>query len=227
MICNTGVSLTPTIDGKLQHFVVHGVYDGLSIMADTETLTLWNHITGEAVYGESVSHRLPISNLLHMNVEQVLEMDPNIEIAISSYQGRLIGGGQYTPDNTDATLFPSFTDTLGTEDNRRPRINKGLGVWTDQTHRYYSLHSIREKGEALIDELDGRNILIYVDPISSTPAALYVDAADAHFEGREIRLDNGFVVRAGVLVGPDGESRTAERPLHITNRRTTEVSRGR
>ena len=117
MICNTGVSLTPTIDGKLYHFVIAGVYDGLFIMADTETSTLWNHITGEAVYGELVGHRLPLSNLLQMNVEQALAMDPDIEIATSSYQGQLVGGGQYTPDNTEATLFSSFTGTLGTEES--------------------------------------------------------------------------------------------------------------
>ena len=105
-----------------------------------------------------------------------------------------------------------------TEDDRRPRMEMGLGVWTDRTHRYYSLESIRARGEVLIDELDGRNILIYVDPISSTPSAFYVDAGEARFEGREVHLDNGSVIRAGKLIGPDGESGTVERPLHIFTR---------
>ena len=87
MVCNSGVSLTPTIDGKLYHFVHYGLYDALFVMADTETETIWNHITGEAVYGDLVGHRLPISSLLHMNVKQALGMDPDMEVAISSFRG--------------------------------------------------------------------------------------------------------------------------------------------
>ncbi len=217
MICNTGVSLTPTVDGKLYHFENPGIYDGLFIMADTETSTFWNHITGEALHGALVGHRLPISNLLQMNVQQALEMDPDMEIAISTYEGR-VGGGQFARDDENAQMGTRFAGTLGNEDERRPRMELGLGVWTDQTQRYYALEAIRAGDNAVIDELDGRNLLIYLDPISSTPAALYVNADGARVEGRDIRLDDDTLVRAGGVVGPDGVAINVERPLQLFTR---------
>ncbi len=36
-MCNTGVGLTPLVDGKVHHFEFRGVYDGVSILGDRET----------------------------------------------------------------------------------------------------------------------------------------------------------------------------------------------
>ena len=50
----------------------------------------------------------------------------------------------------------------------------GLGVVTADTSRFYPMASIEEEG-ALVDEIDGRQILVFVDPTTFTPAALYVE----------------------------------------------------
>lgn len=186
-------------------------------MADRETSTFWNHITGEALHGELVGHPLPVSNLLQMNVQQALEMDPDIEIAISAYEGR-VAGGQFARDVENADMGARFAGTLGEEDERRPRMELGLGVWTDQTIRYYAVETIRAHGNAVIDEVDGRNLLVYLDPISSTPAAIYVDGDEARVEARDIHLNDRTLVRAGTLVGPDGASLDVERPLQLFTR---------
>jgi hypothetical protein len=218
VICNTGVSLTPTVDGKLYHFENPGIYDGLFLMADRETSTFWNHITGEALHGELVGHSLPVSNLLQMNVQQALEMDPDIEIAISTYDGGGVAGGEFARDVENADMGARFAGTLGVEDERRPRMELGLGVWTDQIQRYYAVATVRARGGAVIDEVDGRNLLVYLDPISSTPAAIYVDGDEARVEGRDIHLSDRTLVRAGTLVGPDGASIDVERPLQLFTR---------
>ena len=76
MVCNSGVSLIPTIDGKEQLFVVAGVYDGVVIIKDVATGTLWNHITGEALYGALAGRQLEVSNLLQTNAKEALAADP-------------------------------------------------------------------------------------------------------------------------------------------------------
>ena len=58
MVCNSGTSLAPTIDGTVHHFENVGIYDGLFVMQDVESKTLWNHITGEALYGPHVGRSL-------------------------------------------------------------------------------------------------------------------------------------------------------------------------
>lgn len=241
MVCNTGASLVPTIDGKTHHFYHIGIHDALFVMQDAETKTLWNHITGKAVYGRLVGRMAgPLSNLLHTTVKQALAMDPATRIAISDQtylaggrrfgtasRGALVGGGRGTtagrgrgpsPDNANATMADRFAATLGKEDARRPRMDIGLGIWTGTTSRYYPMQRIRERGEAFIDRIDGKNVLIYVESESNTPAALFVDARSATREGQDVRLDDGARVRSGVFIDRTGQRRTVQRPQQMFTR---------
>jgi Protein of unknown function (DUF3179) len=228
--------LVPTIDGVTHHFNNVGLYDALFVMQDTETKTLWDHITGEALYGPLVGHTLgPVGNLFQTTVKQALAMDPDIQVAISDRPyfagGRQFGstkgfgpgraaadpGATLGPD-PNATLMPMFIQTLGKEDQRRPRMDLGLGIWTSEARRYYPLERIRQRGGAFVDELDGRKVLIYIDPESDTPAALFVDAKTAKIRGNEVYLDNGAVVRSGVLVDRQGRRESAKRPQQVFTR---------
>lgn len=201
------------------HFDNVGLYDGLFIMQDQESKTLWNHISGEALYGPHVGRTLgPIGNIMQMTVEEALEFDSGMQVAISDrpYGGRPSGPGQGTLSD-NAQLMPMFIETLGEEDTRRPRMDMGLGIWTDETRRYYPMEEIRARG-ALIDELDGRDVLIYIEARSATPTAIFVDANGATVEGNEVRLDSGAVVRAGLLFDADGHRLDGERPQQIFTR---------
>ena len=69
----------------MHHFDVVGLYDALFVMQDNETKTLWNHITGEPLYGPMVGRTLgPIGNLLQMDVARALKIDPKTQVAISN-----------------------------------------------------------------------------------------------------------------------------------------------
>ena len=221
------------IDGKLHHFTYTALYDGLAVMQDKETKTLWDHITGEAMYGPLVGHNLGhVSNLLQMNVRQALALDPKMPIAISD-RGYFVGDRQFgsapgflggrgserwAPNNPNAQLTAPFVQSLGTEDTRRPRMDMGLGVWTDVTHRYYPMELLHARGDALVDRIDGQNLLVYVEPESATPAAMFVAAQSATVDGNDVRLDDGTIVRSGRLLGRDGKAQKIERPLQIFTR---------
>ncbi|HBX98743.1 MAG TPA: hypothetical protein DEG93_00140, partial [Gammaproteobacteria bacterium] len=148
--------MVPTIEGQTYNFINSGLYDGLFVLQDTETETLWNHMTGEAVYGLHAGLNMPISNLLHMNVKKALATDQDMEIAISDRRYNVAGNtagiaGTYSPDNKDAELMEQFIVTLGPEDQRRPRMDMGLGIWTDSSQRYYPLETLRSEGSYLVD----------------------------------------------------------------------------
>ena len=216
----------------MHHFENVGLYDGLFVMQDVESKTLWNHITGQALYGPHVGRSLgPLGNMLQLSVEQALVIDEGTQVAISgqpySVAGQRFGDvgpvlgarmvERYAPDNADANLSPMFTRTLGTEDSRLPRMTMGLGIVTGETGRFYPMDVIRERG-ALIDDVDGRTVLVFVDPVTFTPAALFVDAASATLEDREIHLDTGGVVRRGVLYDANGARVDAQRPQQLFSR---------
>ena len=233
MVCNSGTSLVPVIDGSLHHFNYVGLFDGLAVMQDRETKTLWDHITGEALYGPLVGHTLKqFSNLLQMNVTQALTIDPKMPIAISDREyfaggthfgsapgfGGGRGADRYAPSNQNAQLGPVFVETLGKEDMRRPRMDMGLGVWTDATRRYYPMELLHQRGDAFIDRIDGRNVLIYFDAGTATPDAIFVKATHATMDGKDVRLDDGTIVRMGVLLDRAGKAQHTDRPLEIFTR---------
>lgn len=197
-----------------------GLYDGLFVMQDEESKTLWNHITGEAMYGPHVGRSLgPVGNMLQMNVQEALELDPDMQVAISDrpYSGRYdqAGGGFLSEE---AQLQGFFVETLGEEDTRRPRMDMGLGVWTGGTQRYYPMEEIRARDGAFIDRLDGRNVLVFIERRSATPTALFVNAETATADGNEVRLDSGQVVRGGILYDADGNKLERELPQQTFTR---------
>jgi hypothetical protein len=218
-----------------------GLYDALFVMQDSETKTLWNHVTGEAMYGPMVGRTLsPLGNVLQMNVKQALAMDQNIRVAISDrayfVNGRQLGAspgltargggaGGGAPGgrrggflDSNAQLSEMFVATLGKEDTRRPRMDMGLGIWTDSTRRYYPVERIRERGNAFIDQIGDRKVLVYIDPETFAPAAFFVNASSAKLERNEVHLDTGQAVRAGVLVDRQGKRQSAERPQQVFTR---------
>ena len=204
------------------HFDNVGLYDGLFVMQDRESKTLWNHISGEALYGPHVGRTLgPVGNIMQMTVEEALEFDAAMQVAISDRPYTATGGRSGVPGQgnlgANAQLMPMFVETLGKEDTRRPRMDMGLGIWTDATRRYYPVDEIRARG-ALIDELDGRNVLVYIEARSATPTAIFVDAQRATVAGNEVRLDTGAVVRSGGLFDADGSRMEDDRPQQIFTR---------
>ena len=245
--------MVSTIDGQMHHFNNVGLYDALFVMQDTETKTLWNHITGEALYGPLVGRTLgPVGNVLQMNVKQALVLDGDLRAAISD-RAYFAGGRQFgtapaigsgrgpapgrggapggaaagrgpgpgrggAGPNPNAALSEMFVQTLGQEDTRRPRMDMGLGVWTGSTRRYYPMELIRQRGEALIDEIEGRKVLVYVDPDTFTPAAVFVNSATARLQNKEVRLDNGQVLQGGVLFLRGGRRVEVERPQQVFTR---------
>jgi hypothetical protein len=165
-----------------------------------------------------------------MNVKQASAIDSRMEIAISDRAyfvgGKPFGsapgldGSRWAPANPDAQLGAAFVQTLGKEDTRRPRMDMGLGVWTSTTRRYYPMALLHQRGDALVDQIDGRSVLVYLEPETAAPAAMFVnaDAKRATFGGKDVRLDDGTVVRGGVLLDRAGKPLKIDRPQQIFTR---------
>lgn len=208
--------MTPTLDGKTYHFESRGLYDGVSVLWDEETESLWHHITGEAVSGPMKGATMPIFNLLQMTVEMALDAYPDIDLALSDRPIR--EGGTRRSVDRDMKLGELFTGTIAQEDERRPTMEIGVGLWTDDVHVYYPVSAIRDAGKVLIDDLGGEAVAIYLDPSTGAPLAFHTAATSASWEGDELRFDDGTLLREGVLVDADGSPIDVRRPLQLFTR---------
>jgi hypothetical protein len=170
------------VRGAVTRFAPVGAYDGLLVLEDAATGTIWNHVTGEALYGPAVGTTLgPPANVLHTTVGQ-LASTPGARVAISD-RAYFAGGRKFgtregiallnrthrRPDDR-AALSDIFVATIAREDTRRPRMELGIGIWWEGGSRFYPRDLIREAGNALLDRVNGQTLLVYVDPATAIRA---------------------------------------------------------
>ncbi len=228
MPCNSGVSLTPIVDGQQEWFGARGLYNGLALLGDKTTGSYWDHITGECIYGERKGLQLEFSDfdLIYTTVASALESHPNAQIALSQGVG-------FRPALQRAfmrrvnTLFPKFIgnrlpphflQTLGVEDDRRERMDMGLGVWTTTTARYYPLTMIQAQPTGILDTFAGRSIYVYYNDQAKAPDAFYIDVTHAKVADNGITFDTGAQLRDGKLYAADGQMQTLERSQQMFTR---------
>ena len=223
MICNTGIGLIPEIDGTVHTFTEQGLYDGLFLMRDLETGTRWNHMTGEAVHGPLTGAQLPLENVLHTTVGQVLTESPDALVAWSEHPQALRrsgdGGGTLRRLLSRIRGVPEmFPRTMGAEDDRRDRMEMGLGLWTEDLARYYPMPAVESADNVLFDHFGGSTVMVYYDPAAHALAAELTDADSGEWDGDVLMLSNGDRVEEGILYDSAGNRKERRRPLQVFTR---------
>ena len=161
----------------MHHFGVVGLANGLAVMADQETRTLWDHITGEAIEGQLEGHRLEWWPIRVTTVEAALEEWPDLLVLVSDYRSLpqyLMGKVQNKKINTNGWLPPGFRSTMsGALDPRLQELTQGLGVVVEEEGRFYPMERIPEAG--LTDEWNGRLMRIERRKRDGVPKAEWAD----------------------------------------------------
>ncbi len=107
---------------------------------------------------------------------------------------------------------------MSREDTRRPTMDLGLGVWTKTARIYYPLEVLRSHDGAVIDGFDEKRLLVYVEPASGVPTAIYTQATRCTRKENEMELDTGERIRDGRLYDSQGTAQTAEQPMQLFTR---------
>ena len=184
-------------------------------------------MTGEALYGPLAGKRLQLYNVLHSTVRQALAQDPAALVAISEHPR--VGlfsdgsepGGSWLSQLTrwgERGLSRQFLGTIREEDDRRPTMELGIGIWNGSAARYYSMPAVEEQGRAMIDTFGGRSVLVYYDPTSYALVAHYTMADRVWWEDDVLRLSTGARIENGLLFDEDGDQVETEAPLQVFTR---------
>jgi hypothetical protein len=158
-------------------FGVVGLANGLAVMADEETRTLWDHITGEAIEGPLEGHRLEWWPIRVTTVTAALEEWPDLLVLVSDYRSlpqRFMGRVQNKKINAKGWLPPRFRSTMSREvDPRLDEMTQGLGVIVDDQGRFYPMERIPDGG--LVDDWNGRAMRIDRRAADGVPQAEWED----------------------------------------------------
>ncbi len=63
-VCNTGVRFDPRVDGKPLLFDFYGLYNGVAVMSDRDTGSVWTIVEGRAIKGARANQRMKTAPLL-------------------------------------------------------------------------------------------------------------------------------------------------------------------
>ena len=188
------------------------------MLADDETESIWNHITGRAVYGPIEGTTLPIFNLLHMTAEQSLDRYPGLAVAISDRPVRGRRGFFAPLADRIPFLREGFRSTIVKEDTRLPTMDIGLGVWTDSEQRYYPMEAVLAAGGALVDDFDGTRLVVYVEPGVYSLDAFFTEEQTVSVDGSNITVGDELMLEGGVLKDANGRRLEMDRPLQLFSR---------
>ena len=188
------------------------------MLGEEETGSIWNHITGRAVYGPLEGYTLPVFNLLHMTAEQALDRYPGLSVAISDRPIRGRRGFFGSLLERVPVLGAGFRSTIVKEDTRLPTMDIGLGVWTESEALYYPMEAIQAAGGALIDDFDGRRLVVYVEPGVYSLDAFFTEEETVSVEDSRLRVGEELVLESGVLRDASGERLEMDRPLQLFSR---------
>lgn len=227
MPCNSGVSLIPIVNGKVDKFGARGLFNGLALLGDDRTGSYWDHITGECVHGPLKGAQLSPSpyELLYTTVAAAQQSHPRAQIAISQTSMRerfrlgLMRIISPVYHKVMGNRLPSrFTQTMIDEDTRRPRMDLGLGVWTATQRRYYPLAALRSQPNGVLDQLGKERLFLWYNPEARAAEAFFTSATRTEMAGGEIVFDTGERLRNGVLIGEDGQPTKPKRPQQMLTR---------
>ena len=155
----------------MHRFGVAGLANGLAVMADKESWTYWDHITGEAFKGPLAGHQLDFWPIYLTTVEAALAAHPDITISISTYRSLRFRLTRFMFRNgikRKGWLPPGFRRTMSNEiDPRLDKMTQGLGIIVGDKAKYYPTTSIPEIG--IDDPWDERTLHIERGKVDNVP----------------------------------------------------------
>jgi hypothetical protein len=213
--CNMGTTLTPMVNGRVHRFRVTGIYNSISMMSDDETGSVWEHVTGECIRGALQGAQLQTRPAQYLTAAQLVEAVPDARIALSraSLRSRLLNVLLLRRMLRPAGYMPgAFRLSMTKRDKRLPELEMGLGIWMNGQARFYPMRTIKSLNNALVDTLGQQQIVVYVDPVSGTPAAHRTTAQIQGWDGDTLALDSGERIRNGHVFTATAERQPLDRP---------------
>ncbi len=217
MVCSSGVGFDPVIDGTRYTFDVAGLYNGLFVMSDRQTGSVWTHYDGTILTGPlaGTGAALTVRPLHHRRWSGWLADHPETSVLAREerYEDRY---WETTPGQPG--LGREFLDTLVSLDTRLPENELVLGVDTGTGSRAYRLAGA-DGPTVVADVLGGLPVIAVLDPDS-----VFGIAFEATVDG-EVRsfqpTEGGLVDDLGGSWGLDG-SGTGGRSLRFVTSFVTE-----
>ncbi|MBT3247736.1 MAG: DUF3179 domain-containing protein [Actinobacteria bacterium] len=188
-MCSSGVGFDPVINGEALEFDVAGLYDGLFVMSDRSTGSVWTHYDGTVLTGPlaDTGTRLTTLPLHHKRWSDWLAEHPDTKVLAweDKYADRYWDTEPGAPG-----LGQEFLDTIRSLDDRLPENELVFGLALGGESRAYRFNQIDEP-TLIQTEINGEALVMVLDPDGPFGVAYQ---ATTNGEIREFQLVQGKLV---------------------------------
>jgi hypothetical protein len=162
VVCSSGIGFNPVVDGTRYTFDVYGLYNGLFIMSDRQTGSVWTHFDGSVLTGPLVEANinLEFAPLVHTTWAEWTAANPD-SLVLDWYSEFADRYRDINPGR--AGLGPGFERTILNWDDRLPEHELVIGVGIGETFRAYVLSDFAGGLTAVPDTLANIPIILFID----------------------------------------------------------------
>ena len=161
-MCSSGVGFDPIVNGVQYTFDVAGLYNGLFVMSDRATGSIWTHYDGTVLTGPlaETGVALEIQPLIHLRWEDWTARYPDSEVL--AWDDRF-ADRYFDFEPGMAGMGPQFLRTILHSDDRLPEEELVLGVDTGSATNAYVLRDV--SGFTVLNEsIGGEAVVVVLDP---------------------------------------------------------------
>ena len=167
------------IEGQTYTFEVFSLQQGVLIMIDRETGSVWSHLDGEAIEGPVTGATMEFVPILLTTWEEWRDLHAYTVVLSDdtpfSSRYRDVQVGMPNPQGGQDLLYG---------DDRLKAEELVLGVMTEESYAAYPLFELRETDGVVNDAIDQLPIVIFYDAESNSATAFsrVIDGREAQFE---------------------------------------------
>ena len=167
------------IDGSAHTFEVFGLRQGVLVMADRESNSLWTHLDGEATQGPLAGAKMEFLPLVHTTRDEWQSLHPDTVVLSDDTPFR----SRYR-DVRLGVASPRQTQQFLSGDDRLSSAELVLGVVMGDSYVAYPLETLATISGVLADTVDGGSIVIFYDATAESAIAFsaVVNGEVANFE---------------------------------------------
>jgi hypothetical protein len=189
-VCNTGIGFDTRLNGTPLMFDFYGLYNGVAIMADRDTGSVWLPVSAKAVKGERTGEKLTTIPVLDTTWGEWKKLHPDTLVMSPDNEFRRAyrDKTKQEPRGYDSFPAPFFKPTLTREDARLPQFDKVLGVAVetkkDIVRRAYPVSALNEANGIIHDEIEKTPVVVFLEQKTTT-----ANAFDARLDRKKLTFE--------------------------------------
>lgn len=176
-VCNTGIGFDARLKDKPLLFNFYGLYNGVAIMIDRDTESVWLPVSGKVAKGERIGEKLTPIPVLDTTYGEWKKLHPDTLVMSpdNDFRKYYRDKTKQEPRGYDQFPAPFFKPSLTREDARLPQFDKVLGVALETKkeilRRAYPITALNEAEGVINDTWEKTPVVVFLEQKSTTANA--------------------------------------------------------